>query len=312
MLTGILAIVTIFALTPSSGLSQDSRAVRGRSAVWVALEDAGRLAKVNLDAGRTVRRVNVPGRPHNLTVSRNGTVITTLQGRGSVAIVRGRRVKEVSLGGSPHDVKIVHRIAVVTNEGAARLDRITLRGKCRKAIPLRADPHDLAITPNGRRAWVTMDGTDDIAIVDLKRARVRRYLSTGKSPHDVLFAPDGQAWVTDWVQGIHVFERNGRIVKTFDRGVEPHHLAFTPNGRQVWITDNGAMRVLIVSARTLRVLAVRPVRGAPHHVAITADGRRVAVADNDRGKIVVFNASTRKKLRGVSVGAGPHGVWSVP
>jgi DNA-binding beta-propeller fold protein YncE len=91
--------------------------------------------------------------------------------------------------------------------------------------PLKANPHDLAISPGGGSAWVTLDRTDDIAIVNLVRKRVRRYLSTGKSPHDLLFAPNGRrVWVTDWSGRVHVFSRKGRLLKSINRGVELHHL----------------------------------------------------------------------------------------
>jgi len=133
---------------------------------------------------------------------------------------------------------------VVTNEGASRLDRVSVRsGRVRRAIPLKTNPHDLAISPGGNRAWVTLDGTDDIAIVNLLRKRVRRYLSTGKSPHDVLFAPGGRrVWVTDWRGSVHVFSRKGELLTSINRGVELHHLVFTRDGRQAWVTDGGAIK----------------------------------------------------------------------
>ncbi|MBA2273064.1 MAG: YncE family protein [Actinobacteria bacterium] len=279
--------------------------------VWVALEDAGKVVKVDVASRRVLRRFEVPGAPHNLTVSGNGEVIATLQTTGRIVVVRRGRVRSVSLGASPHDVKIMRGVAVVTNEGAARLDRVSVRsGRVRRAIPLKTNPHDLAISPGGNRAWVTLDGTDDIAIVNLLRKRVRRYLSTGKSPHDVLFAPGGRrVWVTDWRGSVHVFSRKGELLTSINRGVELHHLVFTRDGRQAWVTDGGGDQVLIISTRSLRVVAAKSIKGSPHHVALTPSGRRVVVADHDRGTLVVFDVATRRRLRTIQVGQAPHGVW---
>lgn len=165
-----------------------------------------------------------------------GAVATTLQTAGRIAIIRRGRIRSVSPGGSPHDVKIAGGMAVVANEGAGRLDPVSIRrGRVWRSIPLKANPHDLAISSGGGRAWVTLDGTDDIAIVNLERKRVRRYLSTDKSPHDILLAPNGRrVWVTDWSGSVHAFSRGGRLAKSIDRGVELHHLVFTRDGRQVW------------------------------------------------------------------------------
>ena len=312
-------LIAILALATAGGRAIEPAAISGGAsprkpdAVWVAVEDGARLVKVDTSKRRVVRSYQVPAPPHNLAVSSEGVVVATFQARGSIVILRKGRLREVQLGGSPHDVKIARGMAIVANERAARLNRVTLKGDVRRSIPLKANPHDLAISPSKRRAWVTLDGTDDIAIVDLRRRRVRRYLSTERSPHDVLFAPDGRVWVTDWNGDIHVFSRKRKKrIKTFERGAEPHHLAFDPNGRTGWITDHGARRVFVVSVRRLKILKVRKAWGLPHHVAVTANGRRVAVADHEGGRLVLFHADTRRHVGTVPVGAGPHGVWARP
>jgi len=277
--------------------------------VWVALEDGGRTALVDVGDGRVVARYRTPGGPHNLTVAPDGTVAVALWGSDRVALIGERRVRFVRLGGAPHDVKVAGRLVVVANQGDARVDRVRLDGRWFASVPLRADPHDLAIAPGGRRAWVTLEGSDDLAVVDLRRGRVLRYVSTGRAPHDLLFAPDGRLWVTDRRGALHVFD-GARLVRTVPLGVEAHHLAFTPDGREAWITDHGAHRVYVLSVRPVRVLRSLPFPGEPHHVAITADGRWAAVADHGNGRLVVFGVRRHRRVATIPVGAGPHGVWA--
>ncbi|HXF74190.1 MAG TPA: YncE family protein, partial [Actinomycetota bacterium] len=277
--------------------------------VWVALEDAGRTALVDVGGRRVVARYRTPGGPHNLTVARDGTVAVALWGSGWIALIRDGRVRSVRLGGAPHDVKAVGRLVVVANQGDARVDRVRLDGRVFPSIPLRADPHDLAIAPGGRRAWVTLEGSDELAVVALDDARVLRYVPTGRAPHDLLFAPDGRLWVTDWGGALHVFD-GARLVRTLPLGVEAHHLAFTPDGREAWITDHGAGRIYVLSVRPVRVLRSLPFPGEPHHVAITPDGRWAAVADHAHGRLVVFSVRRHRRVAVIPVGAGPHGVWA--
>jgi len=98
---------------------------------------------------------------------------------------------------------------------------VRLDGALVRRILLKADPHDLAIDPQQRHAWVTLEGSDDLAVVDLlDRRESVRYVDTDGSPHDILFAPDGKLWVTDWNGALHVFAgRRGRLVESISLGV---------------------------------------------------------------------------------------------
>jgi DNA-binding beta-propeller fold protein YncE len=284
-----------------------------RQVVWVALEDGHRIAKVNLRTRRVVRRLRVSGRPHNITVNRAGLVATALWNKERVALVNGRWRRGVELGGAPHDVKIGGGRIVVANQGAARLNIIGPRGRRRGRVLLKANPHDLALTRNGNLAWVSLEGSDDLAVVNLERRRVRRYVSTGRSPHDLLFSPNGRRlWVTDWNGAFHVYSRRGRHLRSRALGEEAHHLAFTPNGRQLWITDHAAHRIFVISTRRYRVIKRLRIGGSPHHIAITPDGRKAVVADHDRGLLIVYRVATMRRRAKIRVGAGPHGVWAVP
>jgi len=289
-----------------------ARQPKPRALVWVGLEDAEEVALVDLARGKVIARREAQGGPHNVTVASDGTAAATLYGSDRIVLVRPRgRAHFVELGGTPHDVKAAGSLFVVANEAGRRLDFIR-DGEHVASVRLGAEPHDLAIAPGGNRAWVTLNGTDELAIVDLRARQVVRSLATGFRPHDILFAPDGRLWVTDWDGPVHIFDRRGRVQGSVELGQESHHLAFTPNGRQAWITDHAAGRVFVVDARSLEVIAALPVRGGPHHVAITPDGTRAAVADHESGMVVVYNVKRRSRVGIIEVGAGPHGVWAVP
>jgi DNA-binding beta-propeller fold protein YncE len=276
--------------------------------LWVAVEDARELVLVDVAARRVVQRHGVPGRPHNLTVAPNGTAVTTLQRAGTVALVGKGSVVTVELGGSPHDVKATDDGFVVTNEGSRRLDLLAEDGEREHTIDLKANPHDVAVRSSV--AWVSLDGTDEIAVVDLRRRKVDRYLTTGKRPHDLRFDGEGRGWVTDWNGTLHVFDARGELVKTLTLGSEAHHLAFTADGDEAWVTDHGTSRTYVVSTESLEVRDTLPIPGAPHHVALTPNGRWAGVADHDRGTLVVFDARDPKKSVTIEVGPGPHGVWA--
>ncbi len=284
---------------------------KGRELVWVALESADQIALVDITKGKVLARHDTPGGPHNLTVASDGTAAAALYASDRLVLQRPGRTRFITLGGTPHDVKAAGALFVVANEAARRLDLVKGGGRA-ASIELNAEPHDLAVAPGGTRAWVTLNGSDELAIVDLRARRVVRYVETGGRPHDILFAPDGRLWVTDWAGPVHVFDQRGRLRGVVELAEESHHLAFTPDGRQAWITDHGAQRVFIVDARRLRLVDSLRFPGGPHHVAITPDGTLAAVADHENGTVVVYEVKSRTRVRTVRVGAGPHGVWAVP
>jgi DNA-binding beta-propeller fold protein YncE len=283
-----------------------------RDLVWAAIESGGAIVQVDVQAHRVVARQELPGGPHNITVAQDGTVVVALPKAGQIALVRGRRVRRIRLGGSPHDVKIAGNLVVVANEGAARLDLVRMTGRIAGHVRLKANPHDLAITPDGLRAWVSLDGLGGLAVVDLASRRVVRYVSTAQRPHDLLFSPRGRLWVTDWTGGVWVYAARGRPVGRILAGIQVHHLAFTPDGQQAWLTDHDGSRLFVVDALDLRVLDSLRIAGAPHHVTLTPDGRWAVVADHDQGTLLIFAVASRRLVAYVPVGTGPHGVWAVP
>lgn len=306
LLAAAIVGALLVAPAPTAEASEPNRVV------WAALEGDGELVKVSMTDGVRRRIDTRGGGPHNITVSPEGTVVAALWSSDRIVVVRDGRRSFVELGGAPHDVKIARNMVVVANQAAERIHLVRLNGDPVRRILLKADPHDLAVDPRQRRAWVTLEGSDDLAVVHLlDRRQPVRYIDTDGSPHDILFAPDGKLWVTDWNGALHVFGgRRGRLIDSVPLGVEAHHLDFTPDGRFAWITDHAARELFVLRVRTRRVVERIEFPGEPHHVTVLPGGRRVVVADHANGRLVVYEARKRDRLRFLSVGSEPHGVWA--
>jgi DNA-binding beta-propeller fold protein YncE len=277
--------------------------------VWVSSEEGRSLTEIELEPEpRAVRTVGTSGPAHNIVVAPTGVTVATLQTVGRLAIVDGESSMEVELGGRPHDVKAVGDGFVVTDEGRARLEFVDRRGALQGSVNLPANPHDVAVTPDGALAWVTLDGSSDLAVVDVQVRAVARYVPTELRPHDIRVADDGRIWVTGWDGSLGVVDPTGGQSGEVRLGAEAHHLAFSDDDAQLWVTQ-AARRISVVDPTTVTVAAEVPVAGMPHHV--TRAGRWMVVADNSRSMALVFDARTREQTAEVPVGAGPHGVAAV-
>lgn len=288
------------------------RGAGGPRLVWVGVEGAGRVVLVDLDTGKVVASHDVPDGPHNVTVLPDGTGVAALPSAGALSVMDQRTARVVELGGRPHDVKPFPGGIVVANEGANRIELLTAAGEQSATVTLPSPPHDVAVSPDGRSAWATLDGSDDLVVVDLEAGSVARTVSTGRRPHDLLFSPEGRLWVTDWAGAVHVFSPDGTLVASEPLGKEAHHLAFSPSGDRVWIADHATRELFVLDTQSVQVLQRISLPGSPHHVAVTPDGELVAVADHDNGTLLVLTAQSGEEVSRIAVGAQPHGVWAVP
>ena len=159
-MAGVRAIRLLFVVAlaaPVVASAAPAAHARPDRIVWVSLEGDGELAKVDVGSGEVMRRVDTRGGgPHNITVAPDGTVVAALWGSDRIVIFRDGERTFVELGGAPHDVKVARNLIVVANQATERVQLVKLDGTFVRRILLKADPHDLAIDPRQRHAWVTL------------------------------------------------------------------------------------------------------------------------------------------------------------
>lgn len=131
--------------------------------------------------------------------------------------------------------------------------------------------NEVAISPDGSRAYAVGPTTSELYAIDVK---------------------------------------NRRVLKSAPAGRRAHGVAVSPNGKEVWIADWAGM-VSVFDAATLQPLASIQVaatggelqRGA-NHVAFSRDGRRAYVSSIS--DIAVIDAPGRRVLTRMAVGQEPH------
>jgi YVTN family beta-propeller protein len=224
-----------------------------------------------LDPGSGLRlaSVAVGHAPHEISVSPDGrraavTNYGTRERPGStlsiVDLEQPRELHRIDLAPHtrPHGVDwfAAERIAVTTEGSMHLLVVDPTTGHVVSAIETGQDTsHMVAVSADGRRAYVTNIGSGTTSALDLDAARKLGDVATGA-------------------------------------GSEA--LALTPDGRQLWVAARAAGQLAVIDTATLAVTERLPLPGAPIRIAITPDGGTALVTCAGSSELVAIDVASRK------------------
>jgi DNA-binding beta-propeller fold protein YncE len=217
----------------------------------VANRTGGSISLFDLATGVEMARVPIgPAIPHEVAVSPDGRLALT----GEYG---------------PNDGPGHHLVVIDVAEGRL-LGRVDLGPKSR--------PHSVVFLPDGRRAVVTLEQSDRIALVDVVDRRVlRTYPTGGREGHMVRLSPDGaRAFVTSrGAEGtLSVISLAGEAPPVvIPTGAGAEGLAVTPDGREVWVVNRIARSISIVDTRSLEVIQTIDVPPDARRAEVSASGR---------------------------------------
>ena len=136
-------------------------------------------------------------------------------------------------------------------------------------------PHEIAISPDGKRAAVVAYGGASIDIFDVNAIRLLRRIDL--SPN----------------QG-------------------PHGLVWLPDGRLVATTERSKTLTIVDTRRKDAVSAVPTAQEGTHMVAVSGDLSRAYTANIPAGTVTVIDLAAGRKLRDIAVGGKPEGIALTP
>jgi len=123
-----------------------------------------------------------------------------------------------------------------------------------------ADPTDVAITPDGRLAFVSGGGVDEVAVVDIRR--MRTVLETVSEEDRRNLLPNHLGVTTEFVE------------RRIPVGKSPRGLAVSPDGRFVYVAEALDDTVAVIDVAQRRKLATIDL-GGPEEITLTRKGERI-------------------------------------
>jgi len=218
--------------------------------------------------------------PIDLTTNKPGTPIQVGQGTG------------------PDDLIVTSddKTAYVSNEGTSTVTRITLAtGTIGQPIqlPSVSEPVAIAFVPNTNEqwAWTSNYGGKTVSTINLATGQVGQTISMPYAgPNTVAFTPDGKTcyvanWGTDSAAGDTVTPiqvtgggAGGRVLPSFNVGLNPNWIAMTHDGRTAYVVNKGGQSVTPVTVATNTPGTAIPLPGLGIEMEISPDGSKAYVA----------------------------------
>ncbi len=171
-------------------------------------------------------------------------------------------------------------------------------------------PHELALHPDGRHAFVSIYGAGifgnnpkpghEILVLDLERRTEVGRLSVDpyRPPHGMQFDADNKLWVTCDLAGclLQLDPANGTLLKEIETGsLGGHWLCLSHDKRKVYVSNKGAP-LGVFDVESGRPLATVSLPRGSEGLDATADGR-IVIADNETGSLHEIEIVTDRVLR---------------
>jgi DNA-binding beta-propeller fold protein YncE len=183
----------------------------GNAVALVTADLEARVAVVELFSGRIIRSIPTLAGPRSVQDSNGRIAVVAHTDVGAVTLINGpsltiRRVlRDFS---EPRYTATRGRYAFVTDSKTCDVVAVDLaRPRTLGRVTLDGPSRHITLDPTGRTLWVALGfSAERIAIVDVsrpERPRLRRYLRPPFHAHDVAFTPDGRhVWVSSGDSGI--------------------------------------------------------------------------------------------------------------
>lgn len=200
-------------------------------------------------------------------------------------------------------------------------------GKLEQKIPTGAKPHEFAVTPDGRFAFVSNYGVDSwtedkqggntLTVIDLAARKPAGEIQLGQyhRPHGIHLGRSGRLYVTcDFPAALAVADSRTRklLYGIPVSGKLPHLVAVTADERQAWTADSGSGTVSVIDLRARRQRGSVEVGGVPMGIAVTPDEKTVLVGTRTANQVVVLDAVTNTVKRRLAVPGQPSRITVSP
>jgi YVTN family beta-propeller protein len=314
----------------SCGRHERARGFSGYA--FIANQDGGAIAAVDLEVFAVARHIRVDGSPTAvLANSRTARVYALTPGNGSVHEIRTDSLtfaRKLQVAGMALEMRLspAGDALYVLCRKPKQLVCLTLNPmQVAWTLRLPDDPADFDISPDGRTAAISSGAGCSITFVDLaNRSSFSPLRTTGEiglvrfQPlHDAARAESDSrqliaANVSQRMLSIFDVPRR-RLIVNLPLAVRPDHLCFNADGGQVFVTGEGMDAVVVVYPYYTPQIGQTVLAGnSPGAMAASASPGYLFVANPKSAGVTILDIETSKVLAVTPVGTEPASIAITP
>lgn len=180
------------------------------------------------------------------------------------------------------------------------------------SVPVGSKPQYIAVTPDGEKAYVANQLSNDVTVIELSSMEVRAIIAVGSDPEEIAITPDGKkAYVANAgvTAGMSEYEfgntvsvidaENDLLIKHIQVGIEPRSVVMDPDGTKAYVSDgnaNGLQPAEVHVIDTINDVYQRSIIlresafYTPTGIDVTPDGRRLFVISEATGNLLAVDA----------------------
>ncbi len=228
-----------------------------------------------------------------------------------------------ALGAAPA-VPTTQPVLLVANKAEATVSVLELPGgRSLATLPTAVGPHEIAVSPDGRRAVVTGYGNKaepgrSLTVIDVPSLSVVRTIDLGeyRRPHGAAFLPDGRRVVVtaEANTAVEIVDVEAgaveRGIPTAQQGT--HLVALAPGGARAYTANIGSGTVTAIDLVAMTASEPYPAIEACEAIAVTPDGKQVWTASLAQDRIIVLDAKTLAVVGDLAAAGRPIRITPAP
>jgi YVTN family beta-propeller protein len=289
-------------------------AASASGAVLVMNSAAASLSVIDMTTRTELRRIPVLREPHHvmLTPDKRELLVGDTVGNeilvldpATFALKRRMPISDpYQLGFSPDG-----KYLVVTALARAQVD-VYEAGTYRlvKRFALKSMPSHLDFSPDSAVVFVSLQGTNKLAAIDLRGMTVLWTAETGRAPAGVM-VQNGRVLVANMGDDdVSVLDpKDGRTLQHIRTGKGAHQLFRSPDGKLIYVNNRIDSTSVTLDAATLKPIRTYKLPGGPDDLVFAPDGH-IWFTMRFAHKVAVLDPATGTTTT-IDVGRSPHGIF---
>ncbi|MGY1761960.1 CHAT domain-containing protein [Geodermatophilus sp. SYSU D00779] len=184
-----------------------------------------------------------------------------------------------------------------------------------ETIPLDGKPWAPAVTRDGDRVYVPVEGPNTVVVIDAGTYEVRTEIPVPPLPHSIEFTLDGtRGYVADHTSNVVtvIDTTTDTVLREVPVDAGPHRMAVHPARPLVANVNYDADTVTVIDTNSDTVVTSIPVEAGPQDVTWAPDGQFAYVTSVDADTLSVIAADDWRVTARIPIGDAPTSVAVLP